>query len=86
MQELNTGIRNDRTYVSFKTIPEDDSSNTNEYSRHSLPRRYPRLSPMLAEMQDKGHIREDDELEMESLEVEEICKRRSLSPDDRSKP
>ena len=86
MQELNTGIRNDRTYVSFKTTPEDTPSNSNEYSRHTLPRRYPRLSPMLAEMEDKGYIREDEEMEAESLEVEELCKRRSLSPDYKSKP
>ena len=86
MQELNSGIRNDRTYVSFKTIPESESNLQNDYSRHTLPRRYPRLSPMLAEMQEKGHIREEDELEMESLEVEELLSRRSVSPDSKSKP
>ena len=86
MHDLNTDRKRDRTYVSFKPIPEHETSITNQYSRHTLPRHYPRLLPMLAEMQEKQHLRDSDDLDRESSEVDEICNKKFLPPDHRSKP
>ena len=86
MHELNADPRRERTYVRFKPIPEHESNTTNNYSRHTLPRHYPRLSPMLAEMQDKGHEMDNDELDRESSEVEEFCSKEPFPPDHRTNP
>ena len=86
MQELNTDGRKDRTYVSFKPIPKHETSITNQYSRHTLPRHYPRLSPMLAEMHNKQHQDDSDDLDRESSEVDEICNKRFPPSGHRSKP
>ena len=86
MQELNTDTRRDKTYLSFKPVPDHETSIANQYSRHTLPRRYPRLSPMLAEMQDKQHQDDSDDLDRESSEVDEICNKRFSPPGPRPKP
>ena len=41
---------------------------------------------MLAEMQDKQHQGDSDDLDRESSEVDEICNKRFSPPGPRSKP
>ena len=81
LQELNTNQR-ENTYVKFKGIPSQDSNLPPDY-RHTLPRHYPRLSPMLDEKKAKEMSDDDDvELDKESAEVEELCQRRYFPPGD----
>ena len=85
LQELNTEQREERTYVNFKSIPNRDSDSAPESYRHTLPRHYPRLSPMLAEMRAGEMSEEALELNKESSEVEELCQRKFFPPGDYSK-
>ena len=78
LQELNSNQREDRTYVSFRTIPDRDSNSAPEFSSHTMPRRYPSLSPFIAEMKTEERSEETMELDRESSEVEELCRNKKF--------
>ena len=78
LQELNSNQREDRTYVSFRTIPDRDSNSAPEFSSHTMPKRYPSLSPFIAEMKTEERSEETMELDRESSEVEELCRNKKF--------